>query len=117
MNANMPASACKPQRLESFLSGDLSAAEEHEFTLHLNDCESCRGALAEQAAEPQVWQEAAELLRPAPFAVTEAGGIRHEQNSLQIQNVLDALGPTDDPERLGRLGGYEISGVVGAGGM
>src|SRR4030095_3413235 len=39
------------------------------------------------------------------------------QRPLQIQDVLDSLGPTDDPQMLGRLGGYEISGVVGAGGM
>ncbi len=32
-------------------------------------------------------------------------------------NVLDSLGPTDDPESLGRIGGYEVIGVVGAGGM
>ena len=37
--------------------------------------------------------------------------------SLQVQHVLDALAPTDDPEMLGRLGGYEVTGVVGTGGM
>jgi eukaryotic-like serine/threonine-protein kinase len=33
-------------------------------------------------------------------------------------NALQALlSPTDDPEMLGRIGGYEICGVVGSGGM
>ena len=31
--------------------------------------------------------------------------------------MLDRLAPTDDPHRLGRLGNYEISGVIGVGGM
>lgn len=34
-----------------------------------------------------------------------------------VQQVLDTLAPTDDPRMLGRLDGYEISGVIGAGGM
>ncbi|MCA9063931.1 MAG: serine/threonine protein kinase [Planctomycetaceae bacterium] len=35
----------------------------------------------------------------------------------QIQQVIDALGASDDPAMLGRLAGYEISGVIGSGGM
>jgi hypothetical protein len=34
-----------------------------------------------------------------------------------VQQVLDHLAPTDDPQMLGRLGSYEIMGVVGSGGM
>ncbi|HEY2825991.1 MAG TPA: protein kinase [Pirellulales bacterium] len=34
-----------------------------------------------------------------------------------VDGVLTALAPTDDPRMLGRLGGYEIAGVVGRGGM
>src|SRR5262249_11228631 len=36
---------------------------------------------------------------------------------LLIQQVLDALVPSEDPSMLGRVEGYEISGVVGWGGM
>ena len=59
--------------------------------------------------------------RPSVRAVTgPEGGFRFTVGQPKIdvdQNVLAALGPTDDPEMLGRLGGYEISGVIGAGGM
>ncbi len=34
-----------------------------------------------------------------------------------IDGVLNTLGPTDDPRMLGRLGQYEIAGIVGQGGM
>ncbi len=37
--------------------------------------------------------------------------------SIEISEVLRQLDPTDDPSMLGRLGGYEVSGVVGSGGM
>ena len=124
MNLNLRTISCDPDRLESFLSGELSDAEERNLTLHLNTCEHCRRTLEQQAAEPGAWQEAENLLKPSGF---DSHGIDENSDSgflksptrqpLQIQSVLDALKPTDDPEMLGRLGGYEVSGVVGAGGM
>jgi serine/threonine-protein kinase len=107
------------------LSGELGSAEE-DVTLHLDSCEHCRHS--QQAAEPEAWREAEQLLKPAKFIgqndgqnADELSGVEWVQGSqrlpLQIRNVLAALGPTDDPQMLGRLGGYEISGVVGAGGM
>ena len=44
-------------------------------------------------------------------------GDRATRRPVTIQAVLDSLIPSDDPNRLGRLGGYEVSGVVGVGGM
>src|SRR5262245_917543 len=124
MNQNLQTSACDPERLELFLRGDLSAAQEREFSLHLNTCDICRRALEQQAAEPEAWQEAERLLKRSPFDSREdreAGesGIGEPplRPSPHIQSVLEALGPTDDPNMLGRIGSYEVSGVVGAGGM
>ncbi len=124
MNLNLQINACHPERLESFLNGELQGEEEREFTGHLNVCENCRRSLEQQAADPEAWTEAENLLKPSKFdgfGVDEVSGLTAVQQSkrqpLQIQNVLAALGPTDDPEMLGRLGGYEVSGVVGAGGM
>jgi WD40 repeat protein len=124
MNQKLQAGACDPERLESFLRADLSAAQEREFSLHLNTCENCRRALEQQAAEPEAWQEAQRLLKHSPFDAREdreAGesgiGQPSPRPSPQIQSVLEALGPTDDPQMLGRIGSYEVSGVIGAGGM
>ena len=38
-------------------------------------------------------------------------------DAVRVDAVLQCLAPTDDPRMLGRFGGYEISGVVGYGGM
>jgi serine/threonine protein kinase/WD40 repeat protein len=122
---NSQTSTCHPDRLESFLNGQLSAPQEHDFTSHLNTCEYCRHQLEQMAAEPEVWMDAEKLLRPSHFhslhAEDESDSSVDAPSSRplspQIQNVLDALGPTDDPQMLGRLGGYEVSGIVGAGGM
>ena len=67
MNVNLPTHACDRERLESFLSGDLSEAAEREFAVHLNSCENCRRSLADQAAEPEAWREAEMLLKPSEF--------------------------------------------------
>ncbi len=123
MNARLQTDACDPDRLESFLNGNLSSLQEREFTLHLNSCENCRRLLERQAAEPEAWREAETLLKPSNFDSLDADGLSDSvaqpgaRQPLQIQSVLDALGPTDDPQMLGRLGGYEVSGVVGSGGM
>jgi uncharacterized protein (TIGR03067 family) len=123
MKLNVSTGPCDSRRLEALLCGNLSEAEERELTLHLNTCEDCRRALTEQAAAPEAWREAEMLLNPAAFVADsddddcDAGLPQSSRQSLQIQNVLDALSPTDDPRMLGRLGGYEISGIVGAGGM
>src|SRR5688572_32829900 len=110
MKPNFPTDACDAERLELFLSGDLSDAQEREFTLHLNTCEDCRRSLEQQAAEPESWMEAEQLLKPATFD-SPGDDEPSRRPPLEIQSVLDALGPTDDPEMLGRLGGYEVSGV------
>jgi len=122
MNTHPRSVTCDPDRLESFLSGDLTVAEEREFTLHLNTCESCRRSLERQAAEPEDWREAEELLQPPPYEtpddISPSGTTRpFAKHPAQIQSVLETLGPTDDPQMLGRIGGYEVSGVVGSGGM
>ena len=124
MNVNLPIDVCDPQRLEAYLSGNLPAADETAFTLHLNTCEACRRGLEQQAAEPESWQEAESLLKPSQFDAQFPDDISYsslatlaKRQPLQIQNVIEALAPTDDPAMLGRLGGYEISGVVGTGGM
>ncbi len=124
MKLNLRTDACDLDRMESFLQGELNDAQEREFTLHLNACENCRHALQQQAAEPEAWREAEELLRPSAFDRPGADGPSDSatvqqaaRQPIPIQYVLDALAPTDDPQMLGRIGGYEVSGVVGAGGM
>ncbi|XZE53201.1 serine/threonine-protein kinase [Planctomycetaceae bacterium SH139] len=116
---------CDLARADAFLESNDYRLEDPEFVAHLDTCESCRAYLDANAAELETWNEAGELLRPGEFdaagtksfsaAAMLIGGI--DQQPVAIQSVLDQLAPTDDPHRLGRLGNYEISGVIGVGGM
>ena len=115
---------CDLARVDAFLESDEYRLEDSEFIAHLGECESCRAYLEAKAAEAETWKEAGALLQPGEFdeagtssfsAGTIVGGVGRQP--IAVQSVLDRLAPTDDPYRLGRLGNYEISGVIGVGGM
>ena len=129
---------CNPKRIRQFLSHALSRNEEIEFEQHLSSCETCCRSLEDSTAEHRWWQDATAFLPDEVDDLTEQsmavpaatdidttdGGTDIDGTiadgiplSGAIQNVLQLLAPTDDPVMLGRLGSYEIAGVIGAGGM
>ncbi len=115
---NKKAERCDNLMLSLYLLDELPAKSRNEFLAHLESCESCQAALDKDAAEVGFWSEAANLLAKTsdgPIPCADATGTSRRQ--LAIKTVLDWLLPTDDPEMLGRVGEYEISGVVGFGGM
>ncbi len=110
---------CQPNRLRSFLDGELSGREEQQLTDHLENCAQCRQTLDQFAATPATWASATTFLKDDPLDRVSLSAVSDEPlaNQPQIQQVLEVLSPTDDPNMLGRLGSYEVSGVIGAGGM
>lgn len=109
------------EQLYFFLRNELGRQEDSELQLHLNDCEGCRRQLDLLAADDYVWGEAKRFLGDSQdentldFSLAEAD--THSQVSLQVRQVLESLSATDDPAMLGRIGGYEVVGVIGSGGM
>lgn len=110
---------CQPERLEAFLSGQLSTHEEQQLTEHLETCSLCRRQLDEAAAPPDSWTRATAFLKDDELDRAALSRSSDEPVGIQpqIQQVLDMLNASDDPQMLGRLHAYEVSGVVGAGGM
>ncbi len=109
---------CNRAWLDAFLKNDLNQREEQMLTSHLDECSDCREELESLAAEQSVWREASSLLGGSILSTAAIGDSRSSTvHSPQIALVLQQLAPTDDPEALGRIGGYEVTGVVGAGGM
>ncbi len=111
---------CDHQRIDDFLNSDHVGLEDQQLQDHLDCCAACRKYLESQAAEPDSWSNAAELLQPGEFDQASSAdysvatiGYQRVNRPIAIQSVLDSLLPSDDPHRLGRLGGYEVSGVVG----
>jgi eukaryotic-like serine/threonine-protein kinase len=128
---NNHSSICDPQRVEGCLSSLLNDEEQSAFEAHLEVCSVCRQSLEGRAAPAADWQSAREFLNSdaklplAPksnsdsYCVASSADLdsaeTHQREA--VDAVLSILAPTDDPRMLGRLGGYEIAGVVGRGGM
>ena len=114
----------RPDRIELFLEQKLSDLEQAAFESHLDHCDDCRRRLETTAAGDDIWSGVRDSLRgrqlppsslpPADSALDSATG---PDASFSHATVLKLLRPTDDDRMLGRLGTYEVVGVIGSGGM
>jgi serine/threonine protein kinase len=113
-------SPCDAARIERFLSDSLEHAEQVAFEKHLESCAACRETLDSSAGSDDAWREARNCL--SSFAggdalTSDSPAELNDALDHGIEGVLKLLGPTDDPDMLGRLAGYEIVGAIGCGGM
>ncbi|MGQ0634432.1 MAG: serine/threonine-protein kinase [Planctomycetaceae bacterium] len=98
-----------PERFERLLARDAPDADEAALAQHLEACAVCRDELERTAGAPEWWRDAGRYLGLES---------QHEaRDDLQPDDfALEFLAPTDDPAMLGRVGAYEIAGVIGRGG-
>ena len=97
---------------------DISNREYKELEDHLTRCEECRARLESGEKDPEWIEEILPALvaeEEVPQSVLDPENPEHEVGSLD--HILRLLGPTDNPHMLGRIGHYEVVGVVGRGGM
>lgn len=105
--------ACDESKLLALLENQLPEAEQHLLENHIAGCQGCQQALDRAAAAPDSWQDVRRFLSPAEvetLALSPLGG-----GDLSFYRKM--LGPSDDPRMLGRVGAYEIVGLLGRGGM
>ncbi|MBC7853204.1 MAG: serine/threonine protein kinase, partial [Pirellulaceae bacterium] len=102
----------KNEQLRRLMECELAAADVAEAEEHLSVCDHCRAMLDRAIGNADWWQEARESLSPGEGDRPVAG-----ETASVHSDVLALLGPTDDPHMLGRIGPYEIIGILGRGGM
>ncbi|MEM7558017.1 MAG: serine/threonine-protein kinase, partial [Planctomycetota bacterium] len=119
----MLAQPCDRERILGFLSDDSESVDQVLFE-HLEQCSTCREYLDEQTAEAEQWEHARSMLQSCDFDTATVSSFsvgsactEFTRQPVMAKEVIDRLAPSDDPNRLGRLAGYEVSGVVGVGGM
>ena len=98
-------------QLHKLVDGTL---DEHTLSVveeHLSTCESCRTQVERRIQSTDWWKQARSSLR---ISSTEYGA---DESEAGCSDVLSLLGPTDDPEKIGRIAEYEVIGVIGRGGM
>src|SRR5436190_24282076 len=88
---------------------ELTPSELRAVEEHLSDCELCRNRLGD-AETDELWRD---QIAPALKSPTDAplSAPSLELDPLpesSLDSVLKLLGPTDDPQMLGRIGSYEI---------
>ena len=101
---------CDTEFLTRFHRGELSDVETQDLETHLSDCPACRNRLEESTASENEW-----------YALRDS--LSNNQDSELTSGLEDLatlkrlLGPSDDPRMMGRIGTYEIVGLLGHGGM
>ncbi len=115
---------CDRRTAELLISDSLSIEETNQFEDHLANCPKCQEILVEVAGGSKAIDTASTMLSssiempqwtdtPTTFLGSRSSELAHSSQSVD----LSVLGPTDDPASMGRIGNYEIQGIIGRGGM
>jgi len=118
--------SCHRDNVARFLAGLLNTKEESTFVDHLETCPDCREWLEEDSGSDQHWQWARELLSLSrDRAASQAKSVERSAEAALLEaawpwelvdrSALSFLAPSDDPAMIGRVGPYEISGLLGRG--
>ena len=112
-----PKSAACPKHefLHRFLSEQLDEQEEARTQEHIDSCAECQKNLETVAGEPELWTGLRKHLANTPLADSPPPDASSTENSIDLESIVELLGPTDDPRMLGRLGAYEVVGLIGRG--
>ena len=95
--------------LQKYLEEQLSEADEAEVQGHISMCRECQQTLERAAADRTMWDSLREHLTSAHPPSDPA------MDDHRLQRLIEYLGPTDNPDMLGRLGPYEVIGLIGQG--
>jgi serine/threonine protein kinase len=100
---------CDPERLRLLAEDRLPPTELVAFEQHLDQCPQCRDLLDRLVGDDRCLGAVRRHFASDPTN-------SHEEGPAAVQS-LDFLAPSDWHDSLGRLGTYEVKGVLGCGGM
>ncbi|MEM7473771.1 MAG: protein kinase [Planctomycetota bacterium] len=102
-----------PAMIQQFLDEELSAVEEAQAQNHIAACEHCQSTIENLATSGKGWGSFRNNLED--FPKLDSSTQAFDEGALEPFELSDLLAPTDDPDSLGRLGRYEVSGIIGRG--
>src|SRR5437660_9727931 len=114
--------------LKELLDGTLPEKEQAELNNHLETCQHCQQRLETLVAGKESWSGTAEQLSQQEKGPDDGlerlmDQMKKERGQTETESpaadelTLDFLSPPENPEHLGRLGHYEVTEVLGRGGM
>ncbi|MFK7820218.1 MAG: protein kinase [Planctomycetaceae bacterium] len=95
--------------LERYLNEELSEPEETEVQQHISSCPDCQQAMEKLAGDKSIWDGLRDHV--TWISDDDEGNDQDER----ITRLIGYLAPTDDPRMIGRLGTYEVCGIIGQG--
>jgi serine/threonine-protein kinase len=109
---------CDSHRLRRLLVAS-SDADDPELASHLESCSSCREELERMAAESAWWSKANRILGESSHNTVNASvhSAPYDVRRPSLDATLDFLETSANVASLGRLGPYEVTEVIGRGGM
>jgi serine/threonine protein kinase len=103
--------------IEDLLTGNVATSQSERWEEHVSSCDVCRVTLASRVGDQQWWHEAERSLQGEIIAEERHRCVDATDDRESTDELLKLLGPTDYPRMLGRIGTYEVLGVLGRGGM
>ena len=104
--------------LRRHLDEETGADEAARIDEHLCECGQCQERMTDLAADESWWDAAPQCLTDDRRDVEDVDCDIATTDQLwfvEHQQVKKLLAPSDDPQMIGRIGGYEVVGIVGAG--
>ena len=103
--------------LPFLLDDDLAPEKVAATESHLEQCAECRGLIESMIADASWWDDARISLANGSSCVEDQPQEVDDGQSWSNEQLLELIGPTDDPAMIGRVGNYEVVGILGRGGM
>lgn len=123
-------SACPTtDQIKSLVDGSLPEADHERIQSHVDECAVCQQVLESLVQGSESWDSALDHLRHQPAVNRETvlsdamkqmkaeEFVESSQQEYGSRKPLDFLSPSDEPGSIGKLGIYEVTDVVGQGGM
>ncbi|MCA9011198.1 MAG: serine/threonine protein kinase [Planctomycetaceae bacterium] len=113
-----PVNVClSKSEILALLSSDLPPDETVSAEQHIADCETCRAMIESMIGDSRWWNDAQQSLAALFMRNRPEADVSHEAEPTTSEQMLSLLGPTDDPDKIGRIAEYEVIGIIGRGGM
>lgn len=111
-----------PQLIQRFLDEQLTNYEEDRVQEHLASCLQCQSQMESVVTRGKGWNSFRKNFSHGNMGLHEKidspTTFHSDETPNELATSLKAiLAPTDDPLKLGRLGRYEICGIIGQGSM
>ena len=111
---------CPIQQLRNYLNESLDETMHPALFEHLEHCEACRRRIKDDAGPADDWDFVRTALADTDLSAEGAPAAYSTDSTGQLVDsvrLLQFFAPSDDPRAAGRIGPFEITGIVGSGGM